>query len=424
MTSSLASPATRQQIVQITAVDPTSNSAVGQTRQGQQLTINTRYMVGAVHYTPGVGEQWYIQQVGTVNWALERKLPQSTNDLLNVADNPVPGQVQIGSSGVVSGPLNLMGSTINAQAPISLLSSSTAALPAASTAGQGAVVYNTTTNEIQVSDGTSWNPVGAGGGTTTPPSSIPWSDLTDIPTTFPSEWSEITNVPSTFPAEWTDITGVPNTFPTTWSSITNIPTTFPTAWTDITGIPATFPPTLPTGVPTPENYWCGDGTWKVPPTGGGGGGGGVDLTIGAVPTGSINGSNTVFTLAAFTLGTTMVYLNGVRQEHGIDYAETNDTTLTMTLAPQSHDTLAVDFVPVGGATGNLVIGEVPGGARNGSNTTFTTAQNFVTASTSVFLNGMREQVGVDYTESGNDEIIFASAPMSTDLVLIDYLTSA
>lgn len=471
MTSMMASATTnKQQIVQIVSVDPSSSTAVGQTRQLQQLTINTQYMVGAVHYTPGVGEQWYIRQVGTVTWALDRKLPKNTLDLANVADNPVPGQVQIGSSGIVSGPLTLMGSTINAQAPISLLSAPTAALPAASTAGAGAIVYDSTVSQAVISDGTTWNPVASGtdsgGGTDT---GVPWSDITDIPTTFPSNWGDITGIPADFP----------------------------TSWVDITGIPTTFPPTLPTGTPSSINFWCGDGTWKIPA---GGEGGGFQLISGFTPTGTTNGTTTVFTLPVYMPNSTMIYANGVRQQRGVAYTETSDTTITFATAPAGGVVLSVDYVAgeVGGSytttvgdgtsttivlthnlgtrnvvialynsstyeevncdkfrttanevtlgfqvapgasaytaliiaagqlptvSGTLITGETPTGLVNGLNNVFNTSQPYIPASTSVFVNGLRKLINVDYVESGGTAITFGTAPTSGEVILIDYLTA-
>lgn len=471
MTSMMASATTnKQQIVQIVSVDPASNTAVGQTRQFQQLTINTQYMVGAVHYTPGVGEQWYIRQVGTVTWALDRKLTQNTSDLANVADNPVAGQVQIGSSGIVSGPLTLMGSTINAQAPISLLSAPETALPSASTAGAGSIAYNTTSQQAVISDGTTWNPVASGtdsgGGDDT---TVPWSDITDVPTTFPSNWSDLSG----------------------------IPTEFPSTWTDITGIPATFPPTPPTGTPSAINFWCGDGTWKIPA---GGSGGGFQLVSGATPTGTVNGTTTVFTLPVFMPNSTMVYANGVRQQRGVAYTETSATTITFATAPTGGVVLSADYVAgeIGGSytaavgdgtsttivlthnlntrnvlialydsstfeevncdkfrttanevtlgfqtapgasaytalviaagelptvSGELVAGEAPTGLVNGLNNVFDTSQPYIPASTSVFVNGLRKRINVDYIESGGTAITFGTAPTSGEVILIDYLTS-
>jgi hypothetical protein len=401
MTSSMASSSNRQQIVQITSVDPTTNTAVGQTRQGQSLTINTQYLVGAVHYTPGVNEQWYVKQVGTVTWALDRKLPKNTNDLLNVADNPVPGQVQIGSSGIVSGPLNLQGSVVNAMAPLGLVSASAGALPDPVAAGAGALIWNSTTSQVMFSDGTGWYSVGGSGGG----GPVTWSDIEDVPSTFPSDWSDISDIPADFP--------------TTWSDITDIPSTFPSDWSTITDKPSTFPPTLPTGVPDGTKFWRDDDTWAHVDGGGAG-----TLVIGAIPTGTINGSNTVFTTTqSFDADTTMVYLNGLRLSRGIDYSETTDTTITLTLAPGSGDVVTMDYL-LPSVSSDLVVGEVPAGTLNGSNDTFTVSTPFVASTTSVFRNGLREQLGVGYNESGGNAVVFTTPPLISDLLAVDYLANA
>ena len=64
------------------------------------------------------------------------------------------------------------------------------------------------------------------------------------------------------------------------------------------------------------------------------------------PSGSINGSNTTFTLANTpTSGTVRLYLNGVRQKSGAgnDYTITTNT-ITMTTAPISGDVLIADYM--------------------------------------------------------------------------------
>jgi hypothetical protein len=362
-----------------------------------------------------------------------------------------------------------MGSTINAQAPLNLLSQPTTALPAASSAGAGALAYDSTQQAAVVSNGSTWEPVGTG--TETGPTTVTWNE----------------------------ITGVPTSFPTDWSRITNIPTVFPSAWNAISGLPSTFPPTLPSGTPSALNFWCGDGTWKVPEVTGGSG---FQLVVGATPSGTVDGTNTVFTLPLFVLGTTMVYINGTRQHLGTAYTETNTTTLTFATAPPSGAVLAADYVAGGTGGGvyistvgngsatsfvlthnldtrnvlitvydsstyeevncdkyrtnnnqvtlgfevapgtnaytavivaaqtastilgvSLTVGETPSGTVNGTNDVFTTAKSFIEGSTSVFVNGLRKEIGVDYIESGIGAITFSTAPVSGDVILIDYLTS-
>src|ERR1700752_1251617 len=93
----MMSTATQTQVVAITAVNFTGDypRAQGYTRQQTYVDIDLRYHVGAIHVVPRVGEQWYLQRMGK-SWALDRKLPPTTMVLNTIADNPVPGQVQIG----------------------------------------------------------------------------------------------------------------------------------------------------------------------------------------------------------------------------------------------------------------------------------------------------------------------------------------
>jgi hypothetical protein len=74
----------------------------------------------------------------------------------------------------------------------------------------------------------------------------------------------------------------------------------------------------------------------------------------------------------------------------------------------------------GGGGSSQVFGEVPSGTLNGINTTFTTSQNFVSGTTSVFRNGLREQLSVGYTES-SPHIVFSAAPLSSDVITVDYV---
>lgn len=64
------------------------------------------------------------------------------------------------------------------------------------------------------------------------------------------------------------------------------------------------------------------------------------------PSGSINGSNTSFTIANTpTAGTVKLYLNGVRQKSGAGNDYTISTnTITMTTAPISGDVLIADYM--------------------------------------------------------------------------------
>lgn len=68
---------------------------------------------------------------------------------------------------------------------------------------------------------------------------------------------------------------------------------------------------------------------------------------------------------------------------------------------------------------SAVFGEVP--LRFGTMATLTIGHDFVSGSTSVFRNGLREEVGVGYTESLPDAIILTTAPLTSDVISVDYL---
>jgi hypothetical protein len=70
--------------------------------------------------------------------------------------------------------------------------------------------------------------------------------------------------------------------------------------------------------------------------------------------------------------------------------------------------------------GSFVIGETPTGAVNGSNATFTTLQNFVPETVQVFINGVSQTSGVDYTTTGTTTIILNVSPVSGDYIRVNY----
>jgi hypothetical protein len=74
--------------------------------------------------------------------------------------------------------------------------------------------------------------------------------------------------------------------------------------------------------------------------------------------------------------------------------------------------------PTGGGTG--VVGEVPSGLINGTNTTFTISQTFVAASLAVYLNGLRQRPTTDFTIADSTHFTLTSAPLAGDSLLADY----
>jgi hypothetical protein len=84
------------------------------------------------------------------------------------------------------------------------------------------------------------------------------------------------------------------------------------------------------------------------------------------PSGTINGSNTAFTLASAPVGDIVVYLNGLQvRETGYSVS---GTTLTMTTAPQTNDILEVLLgTALGGTQSTIGTGtSLPGTVTNGA----------------------------------------------------------
>lgn len=138
------------QMVAITSVDAVAGRAYGLTRQGANIQIDTKLHVGAVQATPAVGEQWMVQLTSGVQcWTLLHKMP--TNSPASTIPQTA-GQTQLGSSG----PLQLHGSAIQANGPMQLQKVNAATRPPASSVAPGAMVYDTSLQEILVATVTGW----------------------------------------------------------------------------------------------------------------------------------------------------------------------------------------------------------------------------------------------------------------------------
>lgn len=70
---------------------------------------------------------------------------------------------------------------------------------------------------------------------------------------------------------------------------------------------------------------------------------------------------------------------------------------------------------------DFVIGETPSGAINGSNATYTSANDFIPETLEVFLNGIRQTVLGDYNTSGNTTILFVTSPGTGEVLRINYI---
>lgn len=154
------------------------------------------------------------------------------------------------------------------------------------------------------------------------------------------------------------------------------------------------------------------------------------LVTGETPSGSINGSNTAFTIAgAFTPNSLRVFLNGQRLKSGSgnDYQEgANLTSFTMEYAPATGDVLLVDYnvgSSVLGAGVNVFINqETPTGSVNGANTSFTTSRGYVSGTLEVYVNGLLQAKTTHVTEVSATAGTFTldTAPLTGDIVRVSY----
>ena len=147
-----------------------------------------------------------------------------------------------------------------------------------------------------------------------------------------------------------------------------------------------------------------------------------------VPSGTIDGSNTDFTIANTPVtGTLMVYLNGIRQKITDDYTFTG-TTISFITAPLTDSKILVDYDINAGnyATGSasFIDNETPTGLVNSSNTTFTLISAPITGSLMLFRDGqLLTGGGADYTLTTNS-IEFVSAPTTGSVLLAFYQSIA
>ena len=152
--SNLSMTKAGQQVVAITNIDTVNMRATGTNRQGSVgVDIDLRYHVGAVHVMPMLYEQWVVARQG-MSWVLVSKLPHNTTDLLT---DPIPGQVQIGSTGATQGPLHLNGSQIAVNAPLSVQTTTATTRPDPALYPPGTHIYDTDLGRPIWSNGTDWH---------------------------------------------------------------------------------------------------------------------------------------------------------------------------------------------------------------------------------------------------------------------------
>lgn len=149
-----------------------------------------------------------------------------------------------------------------------------------------------------------------------------------------------------------------------------------------------------------------------------------------VPSGTINGSNTVFTLSQSPLNhqSLLVMLDNLVLTQSVDYSISGTTITMLTNAPAVGQSLNAYYVVNNSQNGNPISGaqEVPTGTVDGSNATFTlTGVPIDQLSTLVMVDGLvlnRSQWGL-VSGSPNAQITFTAGniPQPGQSILIFYL---
>ena len=72
------------------------------------------------------------------------------------------------------------------------------------------------------------------------------------------------------------------------------------------------------------------------------------------------------------------------------------------------------------SSGGGVSNETPAGAVNGINKTFTVAYAYLPASANLYINGLKQKPIADYVESRPVTLVLTDAPLTGDLLSVDY----
>jgi hypothetical protein len=94
---------------------------------------------------------------------------------------------------------------------------------------------------------------------------------------------------------------------------------------------------------------------------------------------------------------------------------------------ENFDTDIISSPTPTSSTGTITVqvsGETPTGAVDGSNKLFTTSSTYISGYLNVYLNGVRQSVTVDYTETSSNSFTFVVAPTIDDILRVDYIVSA
>jgi hypothetical protein len=137
-----------------------------------------------------------------------------------------------------------------------------------------------------------------------------------------------------------------------------------------------------------------------------------------IPLGTIDGINRIFLLKFAPTTALWLYLNGVYQTEGVDYTLFGNI-ITFTTAPHAGAGMIATYI-YGNAI-PLIATETPSGVVDGTNTVFT-LQHIPTGAIMVYVGGVYQTRGVDYTNNGNI-ITFVIPPDAESIITVEYFFS-
>lgn len=141
----------------------------------------------------------------------------------------------------------------------------------------------------------------------------------------------------------------------------------------------------------------------------------IGYTIIEQAQGTIDGSNTIFTIGNTPLsGTLQLYLDDELLTDSVDYVLVG-SSITMIEAPTSDSILRAEYQ----VSTEFVVNETPSGVANGVNVLFTLSNTPNEGSEQIYVNGVRMIRDTDYTMSGSS-IIFSAPPSAIDIILAEY----
>lgn len=116
---------------------------------------------------------------------------------------------------------------------------------------------------------------------------------------------------------------------------------------------------------------------------------------------------------------------GITWYYKVTALDTGNNESSLDLTNPVQDMTFSQFVeqpfPTQVEVGDLVNGETPVGVVDGTNQIFATVNPFKTSTLSVFLNGVKLMLGIDYTLNIPQQFTLTSAPSVGDKLRVDYL---